>query len=270
MIMDDLRRELAPLSAEAWEEIEEEARKTLKRTLAARKLVDFVGPLGWAASAIGLGRTEAISTAPQPGVEAGVRKAKPLVEFFAPFHLDRVELESIGRGAKDADLQPLKNAARAIAMAEDRAVFHGYAPGQIEGIAEAAVGAKLSLTTDYLRYPAVVAEALNILRNAGIDGPYAIALGPQCYTGLTTTTSAGGFPVIDHVRRLLDGPIVWAPAVNGAVVLSLRGGDFELTVGQDFSIGYRTHTDATVQLYLQESFTFRALAPEAAVPLVYS
>jgi uncharacterized linocin/CFP29 family protein len=268
--MDDLRRELAPLSAEAWQQIEGEAKRTLKRTLAARKLVDFVGPLGWSVSAIGLGRAEAIPTAPQPGVEAGLRKAKPLVEFFAPFALDRQEMESIARGARDADLHPLKNAARAIAMAEDRAVFHGYAAGQIEGITEAATSATLSLTTDYLKYPAVVAEALNKLRNAGVDGPYAIALGPQCYTGLTTTTSPGGYPVIEHVRRLLDGPLVWAPAVNGAVVLSLRGGDFELTVGQDLSIGYLTHTDTTVQLYLQETLTFRALAPEAAVPLVYS
>jgi uncharacterized linocin/CFP29 family protein len=268
--MDDLRRELAPLSTQAWEQIEEEARRTLKRTLAARKLVDFVGPLGWSVSAIGLGRTEAIPIGPQPGVEAGLRKAKPLVEFLAAFALDRQEMENIARGAKDADLQPVKNAARAIAMAEDRAVFHGYAAGHIEGIAEAAAEAKLSLTTDYLKYPAVVAEALNKLRNAGVDGPYAIALGPQCFTGLTTTTSPGGFPVIDHVRQLLDGPLVWAPAVNGAVVLSLRGGDFELTVGQDLSIGYLTHSETTVQLYLQETLTYRTLAPEAAVPLVYS
>jgi uncharacterized linocin/CFP29 family protein len=75
--------------------------------------------------------------------------------------------------------------------------------------------------------------------------------------------------VIEHVRRLLDGPIVWAPALNGAAVISLRGGDFELTVGQDFSIGYLEHSAAAVRLYLQESFTFRVLSPEAAVPLSY-
>lgn len=268
--MNELRRELAPVSSEAWDEIEEEAVRTIKRTLAARKLVDFVGPLGWKVSAIGLGGTEGTTTDPHPGVQAHLRRAQPLVEFFAPFQLDRREMENIGRGAKDADLQAVKDAARSIAMAEDRAIFHGYAPGQIEGIAEAAADEALSLTTDYLKYPAVVAEALNKLRNAGVDGPYAIALGPQCFTGLTTTTSVGGYPVLEHVRRLLDGPIVWAPAVSGAVVMSLRGGDFELSVGQDLSIGYLSHSDQVVRLYLQESFTFRALAPEAAVPLVYS
>jgi uncharacterized linocin/CFP29 family protein len=76
--------------------------------------------------------------------------------------------------------------------------------------------------------------------------------------------------VIEHVRRLLDGPIVWAPAVDGAVVVSLRGGDFELAVGQDFSIGYLAHSASTVTLYLQESFTFRPLTAEAAVPLKYA
>ena len=154
------------------------------------------------------------------------------------------------------------------AIAEDRAVFRGFAAGAIRGIAEEAAAAKLPLTDDYQAYPAVVAEAVNKLQIAGVQGPYGIALGPRCYTGLTKTTQ-GGYPVIEHVRRLLDGPIVWAPAVDGAVVLSLRGGDFELTVGQDFSIGYLEHTASAVRLYLQESFTFRVLAAEAAVPLAY-
>jgi uncharacterized linocin/CFP29 family protein len=115
----------------------------------------------------------------------------------------------------------------------------------------------------------VVAEATHKLRSAGIGGPYAIALGPRCFTGLSKTL-VGGFPVMEHVRRLLDGPIIPAPAVDGAVVLSLRRGDFELTVGQDFSIGYLEHSASTVRLYLQESFTFRVLSPEAALPLAYT
>jgi uncharacterized linocin/CFP29 family protein len=75
---------------------------------------------------------------------------------------------------------------------------------------------------------------------------------------------------MELVRRLLDGPIVWAPAVDGAVVLSVQGGDFELTVGQDLSIGYASHTETAVRLYLTETMTFRVLRPEAAVALVYA
>jgi uncharacterized linocin/CFP29 family protein len=265
--MNNLLRELAPISPEAWREIDAEAKRTLTLMLAARKIVDFTGPLGWKTSSIDVGRTNDVQ-APEDGVEARLRAVQPLVELRVPFELPRAELEAIGHGAKDADLDPVRDAARKAATAEDRAVFHGYAQAGIRGMVEAAAGTALTISDNYGEYPALVAEALNNLRSAGIGGPYAIALGPRCYTGLTKTTH-GGYPVIEHVRRLLDGPIVWAPAVNGALVATMRGGDFELVVGQDFSIGYLDHTATAVRLYLQESFTFRVIASEAAIPLVY-
>lgn len=267
--MSPLLRELAPVSAEAWTLIEEEAKRTLKLKLAARKVVNFSGPLGWEASAVNLGRVARLDEALADGVEARVRRVQPLVELRIPFELQRDELEAAARGAKDASVDPVRAAAGAAAIAEDRAVFRGFAAAGIRGITEEAAAAKLMLTDDYQTYPAVVAEAINKLHVAGVQGPYGIALGPRCYTGLTKTTH-GGYPVMEHVRRLLDGPIVWAPAVDGAVVLSLRGGDFELTVGQDFSIGYLDHTASSVRLCLQETFTFRVLAAEAAVPLAYA
>jgi uncharacterized linocin/CFP29 family protein len=244
--MNDLRRELAPVSATAWAEIDAEARRTLKTTLAARKLVDFTGPLGWEASAANLGRVTPLARAPEPGVEARLRQVQPLVELRVPFELSREELDAIGRGAKDADLDPVRSAARAAAHAEDRAVFHGYGEAGIQGLVEAGAASQCIIRDDYGAYPALVAEATNKLRNAGIDGPYAIALGPRCYAGLTTGT-IGGYPILEHVRRLRDGPIVWAPAVNGAAVLSTRGGDAELVVGQDFSIGYLDHDARAVR-----------------------
>jgi uncharacterized linocin/CFP29 family protein len=266
--MNDLHRELAPISPAAWAEIDAEAKRTLKTMLAARKLVDFTGPLGWEVSAVGVGRTRALARAAGGGIQARLREAQPLVELRRPFELSREELEAVGRGAKDADLDAVRAAACAAAYAEDRAVFHGYREAGIRGLAEASAATACVIDADYARYPGVVAEATNKLRVAGIAGPYGIALGPRCYAGLTTST-VGGFPVIEHVRQLLDGPIVWAPAVDGAVVLSLRGGDAELVVGQDFSIGYLGHDANSVQLYLQESFTFRVFAPETVVPLAY-
>jgi uncharacterized linocin/CFP29 family protein len=267
--MNDLLRELAPVSAAAWGEIEDEAKRTLRAMLAARKLVDFKGPLGWEASAIGLGRVQLLESGRGGQVEARLRKVQPLLELRVPFELERDELEAIARGARDATLDPVRDAARAAALAEDHAVFHGFDAGGIAGITEASSASRCAITEDYAAYLGSVAEAVQKLRNAGIGGPYAIALGPRCYTGLGKTL-LGGFPVLEQVRRLLDGPIVSAPAVDGAVVLSVRGGDFELTVGQDFSIGYLEHSASRVRLYLQESLTFRVLTPEAAVPLTYS
>jgi uncharacterized linocin/CFP29 family protein len=266
--MNDLLRPLAPISAQAWKEIDAEASRTLKVLLAARQLVDFNGPLGWDAAAVSLGRAEKLSPPIQEGVASRVRLVQPMVEIRIPFEVQREELEAVARGAKDPDLDAVRNAARAAAVAEDRAIFQGYDAARIDGIFRASAPQSLTIPDSFEAYPDVVAEATHRLRSEGVNGPYGIALGPRCYTGLTRSTSRG-YPIIDHVRELLDGPIVWAPAADGAVVMSLRGGDFELSVGQDFSIGYLDHTSTSVLLYLQESFTFRVLSPEAAVPLTY-
>jgi uncharacterized linocin/CFP29 family protein len=267
---EHLHRELAPISGAAWAEIEEEAKRTLQTFLAARKLVDFSGPHGFGHAAVGLGRSAPLATAMRDGVDARLRRVQPLTELRAPFTLSRSEIDDIDRGAKDSDLSAVVDAARTIALAEDQAVFHGYEPAQIEGIMQAAEQSRIDLNDTYEAYPRRVVEAMHRLRSAGIGGPYALALGPRCYDGLHTTFSSAGYPVIRYVEELIDGPMVWAPAIDGALVLSLRGGDFELTVGEDLSIGYLGHDDSEIRLYMEESFTFRCLSPEAAVPLRYT
>lgn len=266
--MNSLFRELAPISEDAWSEIDKEARRTLKTMLGARRIVDFSGPLDRKAGAVNTGRLEPLAAPAGEQIEARLRRVQPLVELRAPFDLLRDELDAVDRGATDPDLDPLIAAARTIAKSENRAVFHGFPAAGIAGICEAAGGARLPLTSDYEAYPIAVATAIGRLRDAGVGGPYAIALSERCYTGLTETTKSG-YPVIEHVRRLLDGPIVWTPALEGAAVVSLRGGDFELTVGQDLSIGYLEHDARRVRLFVQESFAFRVLSPQAAVPLSY-
>jgi len=267
--MDDLRRELAPISTAAWEAIDAEARAHLEVTLAARRIVDFTGPLGWAASAVSLGQVQVLAAPPHEGVQAALRRVQRLAELRAPFELSRRELDSISRGSKTPDFEPLRRAARAIAIAEDRAIFHGYPDAEIEGICQASEEFSLTLTRDYQKYPLVVSEALARLRTNGVSGPYAIALGPECYKGLTGTATSGGYPVLEHVKQLIGGPVFWAPGVRGALVASQRGGDFELVVGRDLAIGYGEHDATSVKLYIEESMTFRVLSPEAAVPLVY-
>ena len=266
--MNGLFRELAPISQAAWSEIDDEAKRTLKTTLGARRIVDFSGPLGWQVAAVNTGRLEPVaSSTTGDRIEARLRQVQPLVELRVAFDLLRAELDAVDRGATDPDLDPVIEAAETIAKAENRAVLHGFPAAGILGIC-AAAGAPVPLSTDYEAYPVAVASAIGRLHASGVDGPYAIALGERCYTGLTETTKSG-YPVIEHVRRLLDGPIVWTPALEGAAVVSMRGGDFELTVGQDLSIGYLEHDARRVRLYIQESFTFRVLSPQAAVPLSY-
>jgi uncharacterized linocin/CFP29 family protein len=237
--------------------------------LGARRVVDFSGPLGWKAGAVNTGRLEPLAALPGGDqIDARLRRVQSLVELRVPFDLMRSELEAVDRGATDPDLDPVIAAAQSIAKAENSAVFHGYPAAGIAGLCKAAGDACLPLTGDYEAYPIVVATAIGRLRDSGVGGPYAIALSERCYTGLTETTKSD-YPVIEHVRRLVDGPIVWTPALEGAAVIFLREGDFELTVGQDLSIGYLEHDARRVRLYVQESFTFRVLSPQAAVPLSY-
>lgn len=263
--MNNLHRDLAPISDAAWAEIEEEAARTLKRHLGGRKVVDVLGPKGAGHSAIGTGHTERID-GPAEGVSALRREVKPLVEFRVPFTLARDAIDDVERGSKDSDWEPLKEAARRIAFAEDRVIFDGYAAGGIGGIRDEASNAPVSLPKAVTDYPEAVAKAVSRLRLAGVEGPYALVLGQDAYTN-ASGGSEDGYPVHDHLERLVDGGIIWAPGIAGGLVLSTRGGDFELEIGQDLSIGYLSHSDTAVTLYIQESLTFRALTAEAAVSL---
>jgi uncharacterized linocin/CFP29 family protein len=266
--MNHLMRELAPVTEEAWAQIDEEATRSLKHFLAGRRLVDFSGPKGWGYAALDLGRVHDLDAGSLGSVETARRRVLPLVEVRAPMALDRRELDTADRGAT-LDLDPVIGAGRAAALAEDHLVFHGYEAGGIEGVIPASPHAPVPISADYAEYPEHVARAVALLRGADIAGPYGIALGPRCYTGVTETTEHGGYPVLEHIRKILDGPVVWAPAVDGAVVVSLRGGDFELTVGEDFSIGYRSADETSVHLYIEESLAFHVKTPEAAVHLSY-
>jgi uncharacterized linocin/CFP29 family protein len=264
--MNHLLRSHAPITDEGWKQLDEEVKQRIVPALAARKLVDFSGPQGWEHSAANLGRVETI-TAPADGMRAYRRRVLPLAELRIDFSISRSELLDIDRGATDSDLGALDGAARRIAEAENVAVFGGWSAAGIDGIAGSVNTSSIPLGDDVAHYPRHVAKAVETLLSAGISGPYGLALGPAGYTGVVETTEHGGLIVFDHLRQILGGPIVWAPGVVGAVVVSLRGGDFVFESGQDLSIGYDSHDTDQVNLYLEESFTFRTCTPEAAVVL---
>ena len=263
-----LLRELAPITDAAWKLIDDEAKERLTPQLAARRLVDWKGPRGWSHSATNLGRVQRLSTATETaGEEVDQRIVLPVTEFRVPFTVGRRELEDAARGAVDLDLDDLARAASRAAECENIAVLHGWKAADIQGLSEASAHAPSRLGDDAMEYPHHVAVAVDRLRLAGIEGPYALAICPAGYTRIVETTEHGGHPLLDHLRQILGGDVVWAPGIDGAVVLTQRGGDFVLDVGQDFAIGYRGHDGTSVELYLEESFTFRVVEPDAAIAL---
>lgn len=268
--MNHLLRSKAPITDEGWAEIDAEARRSLVNYLAARRLIDFSGPHGWEYSAIPTGRVGPPGMLQDGKVQVRARKVRPLLELRTPFTVSRDELDALARGACDPDLQSVIDAARAAAAAEDLAVFHGVPAAGIEGLTEETPHDKVIISDDYSRYPAHVTKAIAMMREAGVDGPWAVALGPRCYAGVMQESEPGGYPVLKHLQLVLeDGMVVFAPAIDGAVVVSQRGGDFELVCGQDFAVGYLDHDSEDVQLYIEETIATRVCSPEAAVHLAY-
>lgn len=266
--MNNLHRELAPVSDDAWAQIEEEVARTFRRNLAGRRAVDVESAeAGVKCSAIGTGHLKTLK-APQDGVIARQRIVMPMVELRVPFDLSREAIDDVERGADDSDWQPAKDAAEQLAYAEDRAIFLGYAAAGIEGIREGTSNPVLTLPQKAIEYPDVIASALKQLKLVGVDGPYVTVLGADAYTALQEANDKG-YPVLNHIQRLVGSDnIIWAPAIEGAYVLSTRGGDFELHLGRDLSIGYQSHTESSVRLYLEETLTFRLLTAEAAVAIL--
>jgi uncharacterized linocin/CFP29 family protein len=262
--MNNLHRELAPISQAAWAQIEAETTRTLKRHLAGRRAVDVVCANAPALAAVATGHLQSIHS-PTEGIIARRREVKSLVELRVPFELSREAIDDVERGSQDSDWQPAKDAARTLAFAEDRAIFDGYHAANIQGVRESTSNPVRSLPDDVRDYPAAVAQALTQLRLVGVNGPYSVLLGASEYTRAVETRDHG-YPVLEHLEHVIDdGHIIWAPAIAGGFVLSTRGGDFELTIGSDVSIGYLSHTDTAVRLYLEEVFTFRVLTSEASV-----
>ena len=264
--MNNLHRSLAPISDAAWSDIEEEAKRTFQRNIAARRVVDVSGPHGSDFSAVSLGRLQDVA-APGDGVQSRLYRVAPVVQLRVPFTLSRTEIDSVERGAKDADWEPLKEAAQRIAFAEDRAILDGYPAAGIRGVRPCSSNAVVRVPDNAVDVPEALTSALTALRLAGVDGPYSVLLGAELYT-LVSETSDHGFPILNHLTRLVDGEIIWAPAIQGAVVLTTRSGDFDLQLGQDLSLGYLSHDADSVQLYFQESFAFRNNTDEASVALL--
>ena len=261
--MNNLHRELAPISAAAWADLEAEARRTFERHVAGRRIVDVPDPAGLHLAAVDTGHLDTIDPGAE-GVIAHLRRSQPIVELRVPFTVDRQQVDDVERGARDTDWQAMKDAARQIAFAEDRAVFEGYQAARIRGIRASTSNQPMTLPAEVRDYPAAISQAVSALRLVGVAGPYTLALSADAHT-LVSETTEDGYPIYEHIARVLDGKIIWAPAIDGAFLLSTRGGDFELRIGQDLSIGYLSHDATSVRLYFQETLTFLVYTSEASV-----
>ncbi len=261
---DILKRSLAPLTPEAWAAIEEQARDTLSGNLSARRIIDVSGPLGWECAALNLGRLRPGKTA--AGVQWALRETQPLVEARVDFTVDLAEMDAFSRGARDADLDPVAAAARKLAEFEETLVYKGFEAGCVLGITGGKDHARSAAPQKSEEVQPAIEKTVLLLQKRGIGGPYHLVLNSALYAMLAAG-DATGVSLFARLRELTGGKILWSPVVGKGLLVSGRGGDYELTLGQDVSIGYRSHDLKQVSLYLVESLTFRVLEPAAAVSL---
>lgn len=261
--MDILRRSASVITPEAWEELDSQAKKILSANLSARKFVDVEGPRGWTYSAHPTGRLDVPGKQPRDGVQFGVNKVLPLVESRVAFDLDIWELDNISRGAKNPELSPLEKAAKDIALFEEKAVYNGLAAAGIEGLAGSA-GNTVKLTgfeSDTILD--CVSGAVFQLHKNSVEGPYALVASPKMWKALYGTSQC--YPLSKHVGSLVEKVIL--STQDDSYLVTLRGGDLELVVGQDFSLGFEERDGQKVRLFFAESFTFRVINPETIVKL---
>lgn len=265
---DALKRFSAPISQMAWGEIDGNAAAVLRARLSARSFADFVGPLGWDADAVGIGRTREVEKGAANKAAWGIRQSLPLVEVRVPFTLALKELENLERGAKDVDLTSLEEAAKAMALFEESALYGGLAKAGITGVLEAAEVKPLVVAAQAEALVDAVANAIALMRENDIDGPYAFVGGAKAF-GLLSRILPGSGSVRSVVEQMTGLAPAWSPALNGAALVSARGGDYELTVGQDVAVGHAKHDAEKIDLFFVETFTFRVIEPRAAVELKF-
>lgn len=261
--MTNLRRELAPITDAAWEEIDDQARSFFRPLLTARKFLDVDGPHGFEYAAVSRGRLMVPPGQKPETVAYGVHQVQPLVEVRAPFSLDIWELDNIVRGAKDIDFAPMENAARVLAKFEEDAIYRGFEHSSIHGLEEKTAHDAIPYNGEINAFMSSVTDGINTLRDAMVEGPYTLVVTPAVWSELSSCVE--GRPLKHHLEYLIEGPIITGPYVEKSFLVSTRGGDLELTIGQDISIGYHSHDTETVNLYFTESLTFSIHDPGVIV-----
>lgn len=264
--MDILKRNASPVTSKTWDEIDETAKDVILNLLTARRVVSVDGPKGWDYTAVDIGRlkTQEDGKGKVGDVNASTFELKPLVEARVSFELSKWEIDNIERGAKDIDLDALEEASEALALFEEEAIFNGYDEGKIQGLTEVA-GNKVSLGKSGDSIVKAIGEAKYVLNDAYASEPYDLVVSPKVYEAINIVHQGAYLPEV--IKDMIGGNILRSKVIDGAVLVPHKDDDLEMTIGQDFSVGFEYETPESVMLFVTESFTFRVLDEDKIVHL---
>lgn len=256
-----LYRELAPVSKEVWDEMEETLMDVFKTYLSARRVVKVVGPKGRDYNVITEGRLD--KTEEESDVCYSNYKVIPLTEARIEFEMGRWELDNITRGAKDIDYDPLEEAAKKLALFEENAIYNGLEKANIKGLIKSAEGSEIEFGKDGKSILDSILQGVIELRKAYQEGPFTLVVGEDAYRKILTQGS--NYPLEKRIEDLIGGKIVYSHVLDGALLLPYDHDDLELTIGQDLSLGYQANDNQRVRFFITESFAFRVLDPSIII-----
>jgi uncharacterized linocin/CFP29 family protein len=239
------------------------AKVALSANLSGRKFVDVDGPHGLDHASVPLGRLDLPKGQDKASVRYGVHQVLPLVETRSDFSLPIWELDNIERGARNPNFDAVVKCSREIAAFEEKAIYEGFAPGAIVGLQQAVKSPRIRISLEINAVVDAVSKAREQMLKDGVGGGADLVVSPPLWEFLAHCVPGG--TLLSAIESEIGGRVIYAEFVKDALLVANRGGDVELTVGQDFAIGYHNHTEAEVRLFITESFTFRAIAPEALV-----
>jgi len=258
--MDLFKKGLAPIPTEGWEEINDRAEEVITSQLSARKVLHVEGPFGLSKATVNTGRLKPAKA--KNGVDHALYDVLPLVESRINFSLSRWELDNILRGEKDAELDPLEAAAEKIALFEEDAIYNGNKDANIKGLKDLAAH-KLSFTNNANDNLQAIAEGLLKLKDAYAEGPYYLIVGDEVFKAFNQVYD--GRLLINTIQQLIGGEVIRSRVLEGALLMPYDHDDLELTIGQDYSVGYETHTNEDVKLFIMNAFTFRCMDEDIVV-----
>ena len=256
-----LYRELAPISNEAWEEIDEKAREVLKSYLSGRKVVNVNGPKGLDFNVISEGRL--INIEKENDICYGNYQVLPLTESRIEFEMSRWELDNIGRGAKDVDYEPLEKAMETIGLFEENAIYNGLDKAAIVGLNNSIKSEPIPFGNEPTAMMEAITKGLIRLRKVYQQGPFSLVVNKEIYKRILSKETA--YPLDERIKDLIGGKIIFSHVIDGGYLLPHDHEDLELTIGGDFSIGYQSHNSEKIRFFARESFTFRVLDPSIIV-----
>ena len=262
--MEWLRRSAAPLSEKVWKEVDDIATSMFKQTVVARRIVDFDGPRGWNHVATQLGTFKPSKPSNASGkVRFSLPDVMLLTELRADFTLPWADIDIFERVGPTLESKSIEESSREMALAEDTLVFFGSSSSP--GLLTHHDTPRVALS-DWSLPGRVVTDllaAVQKLDTLGIKGPYEAVLSPQHYYSYLRQTGEGGaYPAAKQLGIVIE-KVYNSPVIDGAVLFSTRGSDFLVTVGGDFTVGYRWHDDTAVHLFCVETLAAQLLTAEA-------